>query len=229
MYEYARALSLDIRADVLSKEELLELEASGSLSDETIESWLYSDGFTQQVIRQQQALVWNNLSVQIARNRRLVNRNGYLYNPTRYRTLRGGRDCGDFEATVNEFNQPTEVVTISETEVQEGYVWVEPYWDMGNPVAICAFDAQTTQISSSGNDCSTRDGQSDPECGCGPNLQWCYRNTIKDVFVDSFEQEVEERVKKMLDEELSYQEFLVAPFGHINGPMVHFFYLFGSL
>ena len=130
MYEYARALSLDIRADVLSKEELLELEASGSLSDETIESWLYSDGFTQQVIRQQQALVWNNLSVQIARNRRLVNRNGYLYNPTRYRTLRGGRDCGDFEATVNEFNQPTEVVTISETEVQEGYVWVGPYWDI---------------------------------------------------------------------------------------------------
>ena len=68
MYEYARALSLDIRADVLSRE-LLELETSGSLSDETIESWLYSDGFTQQVIRQQQALVWNNLSVQIARNR----------------------------------------------------------------------------------------------------------------------------------------------------------------
>ena len=48
-----------------------------------------------------------------------MSRNGYLYNPTRYRTLRGGRDCGDFEATVNEFNQPTEVVTISETEVQE--------------------------------------------------------------------------------------------------------------
>ena len=45
---------------------------------------------------------------------------------------------------------------------------MEPYWDMGNPVTICAFDAQTTEISSSGNDCSTRDGQSDPECGCGP-------------------------------------------------------------
>ena len=34
---------------------------------------------------------------------------------------------------------------------------------------------------------------------------------------------MEERVKKMLDEELSYQEFFISPFGHINGPMVHFF------
>ena len=40
LQEYARALSLDIRADVLSKEELLELEANGSLSDETIETFL---------------------------------------------------------------------------------------------------------------------------------------------------------------------------------------------
>ena len=43
LYEYARALSLDIRADVLSKEELQDIESAGSLSDEIIESWLYSE------------------------------------------------------------------------------------------------------------------------------------------------------------------------------------------
>ena len=100
LHGYARALSLDLRAEVLTPEELLELENSGALSSTVIEEWLASEAFTQQVVRQHQALVWNNLEAQIARRRRLASRSGIYYNPTRYNRLRGSRDCGSFEAEV---------------------------------------------------------------------------------------------------------------------------------
>ena len=223
LHGYARALSLDLRAEVLTPEELLEIESSGEVSQMMIEEWLQTEGFTEQVIRQHQALVWNNIEAQIARRRRLATRNGIYYNPTRYNRLRGSRDCGTFEAEVNEYNQPLSVQTISETEVHEGYVMVEPYWDMENPIPVCAYDAQTTPVSASGVDCSTEAAHTENDCGCGPNLIWCYRNNLSGVFLNAFEEEVEKRVIKMLNEELSYEDFLLSPFGHMNGPMVHFF------
>ena len=91
--------------------------------------------------------------------------------------------CSDYPADVKYLNQPQSWITrdrilgLESTEgwKDEGYVWVDPWYDPGNLRKICAFDAQLTEISSTGTDCSTYEANFDPECGCGENLKWCNR------------------------------------------------------
>ena len=73
---------------------------------------------------------------------------------------------------------------------QDGWVTVNPYWDPQTDYQICAYDAQTRRMSEYTQsddpiDCSTRyhiyatdqTGGLAPDCGCGPNLDWCYSPT----------------------------------------------------
>lgn len=64
---------------------------------------------------------------------------------------------------------------------QEGFVEVKPYWeaDPTKTVFVCAFDAQDLeQYTLNGNKyaCSDNQATSRKECGCGANLNYCFRN-----------------------------------------------------
>ncbi len=60
--------------------------------------------------------------------------------------------------------------------LREGWVEVAPYWDPTSTVQVCAFEAQTERYSKSGTDCRRIEGRRDADCGCCPDLSWCYNN-----------------------------------------------------
>ncbi len=94
----------------------------------------------------------------------------------RAKTFRGQNyaGCGDFQQTsFGKDFRPTNVQTVNGA-LQEGWRMVTPYWDTSTQVKVCAFDAQETLVSDDGVACNTPAGRSKPECGCGPNLQFCY-------------------------------------------------------
>jgi hypothetical protein len=222
---YVRSLSLDLRAKLPTPEELSAVEDAGEVADGVIESWLESEDFESQAIRFHSSLVWNKLSLGLFRNRRLVRSSNIYYNPVRANNLRGARAyCGDFEASVDSMNSPTTWETDEDGVIEEGWVWVSPYWDPENPIQVCAFDAQFAEETTEGVDCSTREGQNALECGCGPSLQWCYDvYESEDAIKESIEEEVAERMRLVLNEKLSYEAFLMAPWVQMNGPMVHMY------
>ena len=224
LHHYARSASLDIRGHVPTNDELLSLEESEELSDSTLDEWLSSSAFEERVIDYHKELFWNKLSTQVIQKRRLSRVSNIYYNPSRRNLYRGNRThCGNFEAT---YTSSGELVT-HETEdgsIQEGWVYVNPYWEPESTLKVCAFDAQEATVSaSSGIACNTPEGHNEADCGCGPDLQWCFDNRRRSDFTDSVATEVEERVRKMLQENMSYDQFLVQPFAQVNGPMVHYF------
>ncbi|MEC7985995.1 MAG: hypothetical protein VX278_12595 [Myxococcota bacterium] len=221
--QYARSVSLDLRGRVPTKEEMLEIEASGGLSDQMLDVWLESEDFEEQVVSYHRSLFWNKLSTQVVTRRRLGRSNNIYYMPANRNRYRGNTiTCGDFEAEFDEEGLLVPQVQEDGT-LQEGWVYVNPYWDPENPIKMCAFGAQDTEYSASGVACNTLDGHAELDCGCGPGLQWCYSNPLRADFTDSVVQELDHRVRKMLREDLPYDEFLVQPFAQVNGPMVHYF------
>ncbi len=123
-----------------------------------------------------------------------------LQSTGRRRTYRGvtdlvtafGAQCGDFEQTgfdpafPGQFRPHPDHIryenagTQTETR-QEGWRMVEPYWAPGTQVKVCAYDAQETPTATVGSGANARtvscgDSAADGrrECGCGPNLRWCY-------------------------------------------------------
>ena len=150
--------------------------------------------------------------------------NYYAY--YRFGTLRGTfhTQCSDYEADVNTLNQPQSWLTwddsgniASEGWKDEGYVWVTPWWDLDNPMKVCAFDAQLTEISSTGTDCSTIEANTDPECGCGENLKWC---TAGDNGIEGdLSNALSEHVRTMPNSGAAVFDPLTDPKMMVNGPI----------
>jgi hypothetical protein len=107
--------------------------------------------------------------------------------------------------------------------MQEGWVWVAPYWDPTVPIKVCAYDAQTAAISTIGIDCATQAGERDPECGCGPQLAWCTVSGVSNTVAEAFGTDLDLRVARIIDEDRSYLDLLTDDVGFVNGPMVHYY------
>ena len=199
---YARALSLDLRGVVPTEAELEAIEDAGGIDETTLDAWLASPGFEEQVILEHREHFWNLLDINLLATRRLNLRNGIYFNNrrARYTRLATQTDCGEFEATVDEFNSPVEgsVQVNDDGSLSEGYVWVSPYWAPDTTVKVCAFDAQTRAVTDEGIDCTTDEGFEDPLCGCGPNLQWCIDNNRERLIEQALAFDLNERVREML-------------------------------
>ena len=157
--------------------------------------------------------------------RRVSTRSSIYFNSQRARYHRVIRNthCGDFEANVNELNQPQVWLTNDDGSISEGWVWVTPYWDPNTQVKVCAFDAQLTQFSADGTDCSTEDAHQKSDCGCGPNLNWCIMNSTEETIEDALERDINERVRNMVQSNGSYVDLLFGQNMYINGASAHFF------
>ncbi|MEC7984849.1 MAG: DUF1585 domain-containing protein, partial [Myxococcota bacterium] len=145
-------------------------------------------------------------------------------------------NCEDYESTLDENG-------LAQPEYQDdgvfsaGWVWVNPYWDMENPVRVCAHTAQETIITSSGVDCRTDAGAEHVDCGCGPNLAYCYIKTIRYLSDDRKEKalratsdgltshlgvQVDKLVKNIISADRPYYEILTTSVMPMNGPIVHY-------
>jgi hypothetical protein len=225
-----RALSLDLRGVVPSPEEYARIDEDGSIPEALIDEWMVSDEFADQVVRHHESLLWPNVSdVRLMSNRsRLIRSNEIWYRYLVAPLYRGGPVyCGDFEA---QFGPDGELITTTDANgyVQEGWVWMDPYWDPGNLIKVCAFEAQPDLVSPWGTPCDGYDGRYDPHCGCGPNLAWCDTSASPPTgdwspVQDSMAGDLNRRVFRVIDEDLPYTELLTGRTAFVNGPLVHFY------
>ena len=225
LHGYARAASLDLRGVVPTSDELAGIAEAGAVEDDVLDAWLSSEGFTETVVGWHQERFWNRLSINLLNRRRMGQRSGILFVNPRSRLLRGQGQthCGTFEADVNALNQPQSWQENDEGARLEGWVWVDPYWNPGTPVKVCASDAQLTEVSSRGVDCATEAGHRDAECGCGPNLQWCLRGAEELRIEEAITTDLDQRVRALLADGAPYTALLGSGDWHVNGASVHFF------
>ena len=221
-----RAASLAVRGVIPSADEYAQWAQSG-LPESELDQWLMSDAFTGEAVRHHRSLFWNNTTgVDLIHSDSRLNDIDDIYyvddNVAEAKRLVRGGHCGDFEASYDASGQL--VQTLSDDGVlQEGWVWVEPFWDPENPIKVCALDAQTDTFTRSGTDCRTREYEDDPECGCGPNLQWCRVGGVETEINAGFGVDLDLRVARILEEDRSYLDLFNDNTGYVNGPMVHFY------
>jgi len=222
---YVRALSLDLRGVVPTEAELTEIEEEGHLSETILDVWLASPEFETVVVGKHQELFWNNLEINLLNTRRLVNRDGIVTGIPRSRYTRGvpQTECLDYEADVDSLNRPLSWETNPDDSRSEGWVWVTPYWAPDTPMKVCAYDAQLTEYSAAGPHCSTPEGHMESDCGCGPNLQWCFHNSEESTIEEGISGDLDRRVRGMLQTGTSYTEMLTGSTIYVNGPTVHFY------
>lgn len=224
---HLRALSLDLRGEVPDPADYDAL-VSDEVPEALIDTWLSEDAFTERVVRQHQSLFWNNLSNQLLLGTQtsLTLLDDIYYMPRKSDLTRGDSEflhCGDFPTTF----VGGEIVPVVQPDgsLQEGWVEVTPYWDPSISVRVCAFDANEALVSISGTPCDSRDTFNDPGCGCGPDLRWCRPSaTVVDkVILRGFGEDVDRRVRHLIETDAPYTDLLTGDVGFVNGPMVHYF------
>lgn len=224
--QYIRSLSLDLRGVA---PDVSDYERS---PEALVDEWLDTEAFAEQVVRHHKTLLWPNVSdIRLLSNRqRLKDEDGLWYRYLVAPHYRGGPiHCGDWEAEVDEDGELV-LRTNDDGTVQEGWVWVEPYWDPENPIKMCAFGAQEERVSPWGTECDTYDSRYDPYCGCGPNLAWCDTPDLghnggnpNPPVASAIARDAELRVKGVIQQRESYLELLTGRTAYVNGPLVHFY------
>ena len=233
---YLRALSLDVRGHPPTFEEYGQLlDASDSFDAEAVmDAWMNDDGveedkFADRIVRFHKNRFWNNnvgtgigyylwqLKQDSSTGIWFAPRKSWLYG-------RGVEtSCSNTPATFDAEANP--VLINSQWGLRdEGYVMVDPYWDPGNPVKVCALDAQDQYYASNGTECFSDDGWSNARCGCGPNLSFCfydYYDTGVRYITSSFDEDVNRRVAEMIRKDRPYTELLTDNRAWVNGPIVN--------
>lgn len=222
--EHLRAISIDLRGYPPSPEEYAQIGPDGEVPDALVDAWLDTPEFAAQVVRRHRALLWNNVTNQslLAFQQSLSYTSPYYYKRNSTIAYRGKLDqtCGDFPATFGADGRP-KVTYDAEGDPQEGWVEVAPYWAPDTIVKVCAFDAEDAEFSPSGVECATAEAYNDPGCGCGPDLRWCALSSNKDV-LEAMGTDVDLRVTRVIEEDLSYLELLTGDTGFVNGPLAYF-------
>ncbi|MFT4621720.1 MAG: hypothetical protein ACI8PZ_000372 [Myxococcota bacterium] len=230
--DWLRALSLDLRGVIPSVDDYDRL-VDGEVPDLLLDEWLQSEAFADEAVRYHRGLLWPNISdIRLLSNRqRMITSGGIYYRYLVAPNYRGGPiSCGDFEA---EWDDEGRLIT-RETEegwIQEGWVWVSPYWAPDTEVKVCAFEAQDDPISPWGTVCNGYDSRYDPNCGCGPNLAWCDTPELGHVQEGGYQapvhrslaRDLELRVKRVVAQDLPYTELLTGRTAFVNGPLVHYY------
>jgi len=219
-----RALSLDLRGVIPSEDDYARL-ASGASLESLVDEMLEGEAFAGRVVRSHRGLLLNNIeSVALTNFRTALSRtrSSRLYwRPGASQTHRGARvPCLDEPAR---FGAEGQIMT---TEVdgarREGWVEVSPYWDPESSIKVCAFDAQTTEVSPRGNACSRSEGLRDPACGCGENLNRC-RYGGNRIINRSLAEDVDRRVAAVVSGDAPYSSLFTSRRAFVNGPIVHFY------
>jgi hypothetical protein len=248
-YQLLRRLSLDLRGRVPEVEEYAALDSEASVPSSTIQSFLQSDEFRLAMRRYHEALFWPNLdqtrfafpgnSVTLFRGEAAWRSS----NAGRAAQWRGGNGlesgCGDFEQTQFDPAHPGEyrpdpaaVRTVAfpngATLKQEGWRYVSPYWASATRIKVCAYDAQESTAGQLRTgvqvQCGTQNANGAAECGCGPNLRWCFgpRAQVEAAILSSMREQLRLAVDDVTFQDRPYTDLLLSTRAHVNGPIAHF-------
>ena len=153
-------------------------------------------------------------------------------------TTAHGRNCGDFEQTTfdaafpGQFRVDVAAASVYKetqggvTVTQEGYRLAHPYWEADPLVKIkvCAFDAQETPTVVIGGktvSCGDATANSRRECGCGPNLRFCYgpAAVVAASITASLREQLGRAVDKVSTGGKPYTDLLLSSKADVNGPI----------
>ena len=229
-HSYLRSLSFHLRGHGPSMEEYAALTGQDDVSESQIDDMLASDAFAERVVRAHHKLLWpniDNVSLVSRENRLTKHNSGVWFRPERADFYRGSNDlydgmhCLDQEA---EFNEDGSIIAYEDaTGLQrEGWVMVTPYWAPDEQIKVCAFDAQDAVYSGNGTKCASRAGWGVMDCGCGPNLDYCYKGDINEKLTRATSEDIDRRIKHILKHDLPYTELFSGRTAFVNGPFVHF-------
>lgn len=232
-----RRLTLDLQQRVPTIEEYEALEGSDALPSETLDTLIASDAFREWSRRFHMDLLWGNVSnVQLDTGNVKLNPSTFPGGDTVWRATSSGRRtkyrgvdaiCQDKPQTDIEPGYVLGAVPQCE-QVGDGCLdgWVEmvPYWHTAaqGTVKVCAFEAQVALegINSNNNQtvaCNGRGPNASAECGCGPNLQWCYTNDMEKRVLAAMQEQLLLAVDRATVEGQPYTSLLTTPISQTNG------------
>ena len=220
--EYMRAVSFDLRGKPPTTDDYDQLDADGEIPEVILDEWLDSEEFITRVVRYHRRHFWNNNSgIRLANPNWQIHDGGGIYYVRKQSDKYGRPDvCGDFPASFDFAGRAIQVPQ-SDGSLDEGWVMVAPYWDLQNPLKVCAMDAQENQFTTTGTQCNTEDSELDPECGCGPNLAWCHTGGLDQPVIAAIDEDLNLRVAELIRQDRSYLDLLTDSRAWVNGPLVH--------
>ena len=245
--KYLRAVALDLIARPPTPEEYAQMGTGTELPMTLIDEWLESDAFLAETVERHKKLFWNRITARQVNSEAFGLSNTRESSPIFYSSgserpsnlavnHSGSYRCLDYESELSD--EGLAVVEEQEDGVlSAGWVWVYPFWDMENPVRACAFTAQETIITSTGVDCRTDAGASNIDCGCGPNLSFCFVKTVSYLPEEMKEKaqkatssgmtehlgiQVDKLIEKVISEDRPYYDILTTSVIPMNGPIVHY-------
>jgi hypothetical protein len=146
-----------------------------------------------------------------------------------YRGGDGRRLCGTFEQThfldANFTPDPAFFRDLDGDGVKEaeGYRWISPYWAPANRIKVCAFDAQeaaTAPTATGPAACNTLPGTRVRDCGCGPDLRFCFDSaTVRNQISASLREQIGRSVDEVTAGTRPYTDLLLSRKAQVNGPL----------
>jgi len=238
---YLRRLSLDLRGHLPSVAEYEYVTQQGTVSAQQIDEMLTTEGFVERMRNYHRDLLWVNIGGQRLTGNmwRLSGPSGtsaamWVNNVARTARYRGGRvGCADFESSMSNGQITTRPHPDPEMAangvVQEGWVWVQAYWNPDQPVKVCAFDAQEHEIVDNQTNrgpaqipCNNFYANRSSECGCGPNLRWCLTRDSEIQVRRSWDEQLLRFADAIVRGDRPYSELLTSREMEVNGPITHF-------
>ncbi len=236
--QYMRRLSLDLRGTMPSVAEYQQVIDAGVMPETFVDDALDSEDFEHQYARFLRDLLQVGLGDNTAQN--VVNTLSVapgtdIYWMTLRGTLyRGGTmntPCLDEPAT---FTGATIDTQCSNGVCREGWVLVTPFWDPSTQVKVCAFDAQVNVVGTYG---PCDENNYDSQCGCGDNLDLCYRVDVEPAvvsktagviyhrtewaYIDAMKEQVTRIGTRILAQDLPYTDLITTSTIEFNGPLYH--------
>ena len=196
-----RRLSLDLNMRAPTIEEYEALAGQAEVPAATIDALLQSEDFRQWARRFHMDLFWGNVD-NVALNSGNVKLNTA--------TLAGGDQVWKSASAGRRKKYRVEDTVCQDkpqTDIDKDYVlggfpeceqvgdacldgWVElvPYWQTAaqGTVKVCAFEAQIAAEGLNGTNvvaCDYRGANASAECGCGPDLRWCYTSSSENTIL----------------------------------------------
>ncbi len=247
-FQVLRRLSLDLRGHVPTPQEYAALETASSVSAETIASMMKGDDFRLAMRKYHENLFWpnvSNVSLQSVNSQLSAETRGteilwHFSNgssrTTRYRGAGASGVsifCSDKEETTFDPAYPGEFRMVGATGTTtaptpapvEGWRWVHPYWekDPAVKIKVCGYDAQETvsaNINGKAVSCGSIEALGRRECGCGPNLRFCYgpASTNRGI-VEAMREQLNRQVDAVTVGKKPYTDLMLSTKIQVNGPL----------